>query len=85
MLCSLARALGGLSTHEDVTEREYRGPKKELKFVPGEFEDVRFIVTGNRAVRVLVWLVKPILRTALAVRRLARRLFSISNQPPNVR
>ena len=68
-----------------MTEHEYRGPQKELKFVLGEYEDVLFVVTRNRAMRVLVWLISPILRTTLVVRRLARRLFSISNQPPNVR
>jgi hypothetical protein len=68
-----------------MTEREYRGPKKVLKFIPGEYEDAVFVVAHNRALRALVWLLAPILRAGLFLRRLIRRLFSRSTEPPDVR
>ena len=68
-----------------VTEHEHRGQKKELKFLPGEYEDVVGVVTSSRTERALIVLVAPILRVLLSVRRRIRRLFSASIEPCNGR
>jgi hypothetical protein len=77
--------LGALFDYRRVTEHKSHGPKKELNFIPGEYEDVVFVTTENRALRVLVWLIAPILRAVLSVRRYVRRRFGSSPQPPNER
>lgn len=71
--------------YQHVTEHEYHGQKKKLKFLPGEYEDVFFVVTNSRAERALVVLLAPILRVLLSVRRRTRRQFSTSTPPPDGR